>query len=229
MPAIGLQVVPDFILPGGISVAGQQAVLRGLTGTQQPRFWTAPPRHRDKDPACPACRNDDYSCGCGDYQSAELLDWAANFGYDLDEWQEWWLAEATGTNPDGKWAAFENYLVVSRQNGKNQCLEVRELGGLFVFGEKMIIHTAHEFKAAAEHFRRVRDVVTGYDELRKRVKSVTPPTATRRSSCGLRPPWSSGPAARWSGSRSPRGCGSWPGPGAPAGRSRQTALCMTRP
>src|SRR5207244_9611879 len=31
----------------------------------------------------------------------------------------------------------------------------------------------HEFKAAAEHFRRVRDVVTGYDELRKRVKSVT--------------------------------------------------------
>jgi hypothetical protein len=33
----------------------------------------------------------------------------------------------------------------------------------------MIIHTAHEFKAAAEHFRRVRDVVTGYDELRKRV------------------------------------------------------------
>lgn len=173
MSAIGLQVVPDFILPGGISVAGQQAVLRGLTGTQQPRFWTAPPRHRDKDPGCPACSNDDYPCGCGDYQSAELLEWAPNFGYDLDEWQEWWLAEATGTRPDGKWAAFENYLVVSRQNGKNQCLEVRELGGLFVFGEKMIIHTAHEFKAAAEHFRRVRDVVTGYDELRKRVKSVT--------------------------------------------------------
>jgi hypothetical protein len=169
MPALELQVIPETILPGGIAVRG----LDGLSGSQQPRFWTAPPRHRDKDPACPACANDDYRCGCGDYQSSELLDWAPNFGYDLDEWQSWWLAEATGTRPDGKWAAFENYLVVSRQNGKNQCLEVRELAGLFVFGEKMIIHTAHEFKAAAEHFRRVRDVVTGYDELRKRVKSVT--------------------------------------------------------
>ena len=37
----------------------------------------------------------------------------------------------------------------------------------------MLIHTAHEFKAAAEHFRRVRDTVTSYDELRRRVKSVT--------------------------------------------------------
>jgi hypothetical protein len=55
----------------------------------------------------------------------------------------------------------------------HNCLEVRELGGLFVFGEKMLIHTAHEFKAAAEHFRRVRDTITAYDELRKRVKSVT--------------------------------------------------------
>jgi hypothetical protein len=50
---------------------------------------------------------------------------------------------------------------------------VRELGGMFLFGESMLIHTAHEFKAAAEHFRRVRDTVTAYDSLRKRVKSVT--------------------------------------------------------
>jgi hypothetical protein len=168
--SVALQVVPDVWLPDG-------TILRGLTGTQQPRFWTAPPRHRDKDPECAACANPDYpDNGCGNFQSADLLDWAPEFGYDLDPWQQWWLAELCGTRPDGRWASFENYLVVSRQNGKNQNLEVRELGGLFVFGEKMIIHTAHElpeFKAAAEHFRRVRDVVTAYDELRKRVKSVT--------------------------------------------------------
>jgi hypothetical protein len=28
---------------------------------------------------------------------------------------------------------------------KNQDLEVRELGGLYLFGESLIIHTAHEF------------------------------------------------------------------------------------
>ena len=167
---VALQVIPDVWLPDG-------TVVHGLTGTQQPRFWTAPDRHRDKDPECASCANPDYpGLGCGNYQSADLLDWAPGFGYDLDPWQGWWLSELCGTKPDGRWASFENYCVVSRQNGKNQNLEVRELGGLFVFGEKMIIHTAHElpeFKAAAEHFRRVRDVVTGYDELRRRVKSVT--------------------------------------------------------
>src|SRR6516165_12312163 len=145
----------------------------GWLGVQTPRFWTAPERHRGKTEGCPACANRDYTAGCGNYQSADLLDWARGFGYDLDPWQRWWLAVLCGTKPDGRWASFENYLVVSRQNGKNTALEVRELAGMFVFGESMIIHTAHEFKAAAEHFRRVRDAVTGYDELRRRVKSVT--------------------------------------------------------
>jgi hypothetical protein len=144
-----------------------------ITGVQQPRFWCAPPRHRVKEPSCRACDSTAYAPGCGDYQSSDLLDWCTGFGFQLDEWQQWWLTELCGTRPDGRWASFENYLVVSRQNGKNVCLEVRELGGLFVFGESMLIHTAHEFKASAEHFRRVRDTVTAYDELRRRVKAVT--------------------------------------------------------
>jgi hypothetical protein len=169
-----LTLVPDVWLPDGTVVRGGQPGGGPLAGVQMPRFWTSPPRHRQPDPDCPACGHPDYpGTGCGNYQSADLLDWAAGFGYDLDTWQQWWLTEACGTRPDGRWSALECMLIVSRQNGKNQCLEVRELGGLFILGERMIIHTAHEFKAAAEHFRRVRDTVTGYDELRKRVKSVT--------------------------------------------------------
>src|SRR2546423_10154913 len=160
-----LLVVPD-------QWTGLLPVPAGLAGQQQPRFWTAPPRHRGKDPACEACDSDDYACGCGNYQSEDLLEWAAEYGYALDDWQSWWLAELCGTNPDGTWASFENYLVVSRQNGKDACLEVRELAGLFILGEKMLIHTAHEFKAATEPFRRVRDTVTSYDDLRRRVKSI---------------------------------------------------------
>jgi hypothetical protein len=144
-----------------------------LTGAQRPRFWCAPPRHRDKDPDCRACANPAYACGCGDYQSADLLDWCTGFGYQLDDWQRWWLTEQCGTKPDGRWAAFEGMLICSRQNGKNENLAVRELGGLFLFGESMLIHTAHEFKASNEHFRRVRDTVTSYDELRRRIKTVT--------------------------------------------------------
>jgi hypothetical protein len=163
-----LVVVPDVWTPDGRVLRGAETV-----GSQVPRFWTAPPRHRAKDPACKACDNPGYACGCGDYQSADLLEWARAYEYDLDPWQDWWLTELCGTRPDGSWSAFEGMLIVSRQNGKNQCLEVRELGGLFILGERMLIHTAHEFKAAAEHFRRVRDVVTNFDDLRRRVKSVT--------------------------------------------------------
>jgi hypothetical protein len=163
-----LIVVPDVWLPDGRVLRGSE-----LLGSQEPRFWTAPPRHRAKDVNCAACATPGYATGCGDYQSGELLEWAEAYGYDLDPWQQWWLAEACGTKPDGTWAAREAMLIVSRQNGKNCVVEVRELGGLFLFGERLLIHTAHEFKAAAEHFRRVRDTVTSYDDLRRRVKSVT--------------------------------------------------------
>jgi hypothetical protein len=165
---VQLSVQPLVLLPDGTAYEG------ALLGSQEPRFWTAPPRHRVKDPECRTCATPGYAgLGCGEFASSELVnDWAPSFGYDLDGWQRWWLGEACGTRPDGRWAAFEVALICSRQNGKNSALEVRELGGLFLFGESMIIHTAHEFKAAAEHFRRVRDTITSYDELGRRVRRV---------------------------------------------------------
>lgn len=76
-----------------------------------------------------------------------MLAWARDAaGYDLDDWQSWFLTQALGTLPDATWAATDVGLVVSRQNGKGTVLEVRELGGLFVLGEELIIHTAHEFQ-----------------------------------------------------------------------------------
>ncbi len=170
----------EIELPDGTFMRGP------LLGSQQPRFRTVPDRHREKDPDCAVCqRGTDYPCGCGDYKSRELLAWAPGFGYDLDPWQDDWLTDACGTSPDGRWAAFECLCICCRQNGKNQDLEVRELGGLFLFGESLIIHTAHEFKASREHFRRVSDTISGYDELRRRVKSVS--TSHGEEAIELRP------------------------------------------
>jgi hypothetical protein len=70
------------------------------------------------------------------------------------------------------WAAFEVGVIVSRQNGKGSILEARELAGLFEFGEQLILHSAHEFKTAAEAFRRVLSLIDGCDEYRRRVKKV---------------------------------------------------------
>jgi len=175
-----LATVPDIELPDGSFIPGP------LLGSQEPRFRTVPPRHRDKHPDCRICQaGTDYACGCGDYKSSELLPWAARFGYDLDPWQQDWLADACGTRPDGRWAAFECLCICCRQNGKNVALEVRELGGLFLFGEGLIIHTAHEFKASREHFRRISDTINGYNELRSKVKSIS--TSHGEEAIELRP------------------------------------------
>ena len=149
-----------------------------LFGDQRPRLFTCPARHEHVTAGCRACagtREEGYPAGtgCGDAQALDVIAWAQDAaGYDLDEWQSWFLTQALGVLPDATWAASDVGLIVSRQNGKGTILEVRELGGLFVLGEELIIHTAHEFKTAAEHFRRVKAVFDDHPALRKRVKKV---------------------------------------------------------
>ena len=102
----------------------------------------------------------------------EAIDLAASAGLILDDWQQDVLIDSLGERPDGLWSAFEVGLVVPRQNGKGAIIEARELAGMFLFGEKMILHSAHEFKTAAEAFRRILGWIENSDDLRKRVKKV---------------------------------------------------------
>lgn len=102
----------------------------------------------------------------------DAIDLAAVAGLELDDWQQDVLRGAMSMRPDGRWAAFEVGVVVPRQNGKGSILEARQLAGLFVLGERLQIHTAHEFKTCFEHFRRVKDLVEGCDLLRAQVKII---------------------------------------------------------
>lgn len=97
---------------------------------------------------------------------------AEETGLILDQWQQLVLEDALGEADDGKWAAFEVGLVVPRQNGKGGVLEARELAGLFLFGERLILHSAHEFKTAKEAFYRMEPLIMGCPKLAKRVKQV---------------------------------------------------------
>jgi len=97
---------------------------------------------------------------------------AASAGLHLDPWQVRALDSMLGERDDGRWAAFEFGLVVPRQNGKGAVLEARELAGLFLFDEQLILHSAHEFKTAQEAFRRVLHLVENTEHLRQRVKRV---------------------------------------------------------
>ena len=54
----------------------------------------------------------------------------------------------------------------------NSILEARELAGLFLLGERLIVHSAHEFDTSMEHFLRIRDLIEGTPELDKRVAAI---------------------------------------------------------
>lgn len=59
-----------------------------------------------------------------------------------------------------------------RQNGKNVEVEIRELYGLYVLGEELQIHTAHEFKTCKESYRRLLQHIDGSHDLSRKVRKV---------------------------------------------------------
>ena len=127
--------------------------LATLRGEQKPRILTSPNRVS--------------SAGY------DAIDLARLAGLELDPWQCLMLSEALGETKTGHWSSFEVGLIVSRQNGKGSILEARELAGLFLFNERLILHSAHEFKTAQESFLRLRELIEGTPEFSKRVKRIT--------------------------------------------------------
>lgn len=101
-------------------------------------------------------------------QGAGAVELARRAGIDLFPWQERVLDRSMRVDDDGKWAAPEVALIVSRQNGKGEVLTARCLYGLFVLGEN-IFHSAHEFKTAADAYRRIKAVIVATPALHRRV------------------------------------------------------------
>lgn len=97
--------------------------------------------------------------------AAEL---AAVCGLLLDDWQQLVLDVAMGERSDDHWCASDVDLVASRQNGKNGCVEARELYGAVILGES-IIHTAHLFKTTRESYNRLLELVEGDPDVRERL------------------------------------------------------------
>lgn len=102
----------------------------------------------------------------------EFTELAASAGLILDPWQSKTLDLGLGERPDGKWASFQNVVVVSRQNGKDGIFEALGLGWLFLTGERLIGHSAHEYKTAMEAFRRLVGLIENTDDLRRKVKKI---------------------------------------------------------
>jgi hypothetical protein len=100
----------------------------------------------------------------------EAVELAARCGLHCDVWQADVLRDALGERPDGSWAAKRVAVIVSRQNGKGSVLEARVLAGLTLFGERLIMWTAHEMKTAMEAYRRVEALIEANPSIKRLVK-----------------------------------------------------------
>lgn len=122
-------------------------------GVQLPRIESAPP--------------------AASSAGAEAVELARLAGLDLDPWQQHVLEVALGEQDDGRWSALEVGLIVPRQNGKGSILEARELAGLFLFGEELVIHSAHLFDTALDAFRRILFLIESTPDLDRQVHRVS--------------------------------------------------------
>ena len=124
-----------------------------LLGDQEPRLCSLPEYDRDDSG-----------------RNAVAL--AAIAGLNLDPWQRFVLEAGLRRRGD-RWAAFEVCLIVARQNGKGSVLEALELAALFLFPDvRLILHSAHQFKTAAEAFLRIRALIEQNPDLESRVSRI---------------------------------------------------------
>lgn len=127
-------------------------------GVQVPRLHSVPPHSEPHE----------------DSPGALAVELAASAGLYLDPWQKLVLEQAMYERANGRWAAREVGCILPRQSGKGSVLEALELAGLFLpepgGPPPLLLHSAHEYKTADEHFRRMRDLIEGSDRLRPQIR-----------------------------------------------------------
>lgn len=93
-------------------------------------------------------------------------------GLHLHDWQQYVMRGMLGETYTGQWSAPRVGLVVPRQQGKGSILEARELAGLFLFGEKLIIHTSQLLTTSREAFYRLKLLIDATPELADQVRQM---------------------------------------------------------
>lgn len=101
----------------------------------------------------------------------EIKAFVARTGTVLDPWQLD-ILRASLMRAGEFWAAFVVAVCAPRQNGKNGILEMRELLGACLLGEKLVIHSAHLADTSKEAFRRLDDILDANEWLSREVRHI---------------------------------------------------------
>lgn len=103
----------------------------------------------------------------------DAVAFAALCGLYLDDWQQEIVKGLCSFREDKRFAARRALLLIPRQQGKNICLEARELAGLFLLKERVMGHTAHEYRTAVSSYRRLKEhIERGGDALPVPLSSI---------------------------------------------------------
>lgn len=104
--------------------------------------------------------------------AADVIELVDSLGLRLDDWQQDALRAGLGEQPDGTWAVRQIGCSVPRQNGKTILIVVRALAGIVLFGEKLVIISAHRQDTARESFHRIVDLIESNPSLSARVEYI---------------------------------------------------------
>lgn len=103
----------------------------------------------------------------------EAIDLYNSTGRTAQEWQELLIYDILAVNDDGLWVHTKYGYSVSRRNGKNEVVVIREMYGL-ISGER-ILHTAHRTTTSAAASKRLAAMLSaaGYTEVSRVKKGET--------------------------------------------------------
>ena len=124
------------------------ADLAALKGSQEPRIGT---------PRLPGTSSR--------LRELQILD--SVFGSPLLPWQAASLEVALEVGDGGRWTRQLVAFVVARQNGKSEVLKRRILGGLLLFDDELVLHTAADRALPRSMFEEIAQIVEDDPELRK--------------------------------------------------------------
>ena len=102
----------------------------------------------------------------------EVIEFCAEIGLHLMEWQKFVLINGLKYKPDGRWAHSVVCTVAARQNGKSTIMIALILMRLFRWQEPLQLGSAHTLSTSLETFKQVLHFIEGNKDLASQLEKV---------------------------------------------------------
>jgi phage terminase large subunit-like protein len=89
----------------------------------------------------------------------QIINPETNEPFKLLPWQKYLAIEMHRVREDGRWYHSEIGICMARQQGKSTFMALRILAGMYLWGEKMQVHTAHKLTTSSEIFWKIDDII----------------------------------------------------------------------